>query len=258
MDEVQREPANEGERLGCLDRAGPKTYGHPVIGRGVTQRSFKAGRRTWSRPCWSRPRWSRSSGRSFGAAVCLGLVLSGPGAAVGGALVVGAVVGGALVGCGPTVRVHSSFDERASFAKYVTFAMLEPDRAVPTDPDIDPFFMQRLRRMVREEMLRRGFREADPGEAQLRVGVMAVVRGRIIVYPSSLAYGYRWAYPWGGYDVRQYDEGTVVIDFIDAKRRAVVWRGTGTRVVTSRTSDEDMREVVWEILNEYPPGAHEE
>jgi len=241
--------------LGCLDRAGPKTYGHPVIRRVLARRasSRNAGKRAWSRR-----RWTRAGGRSVGAGACLGLVLSGACALMGGALVGGALVGSALVGCGPTVRVHSSFDERASFTEYVTFAMLEPDRAVPTDPDIDPFFMQRLRRMVREEMLRRGFREADPQEAQLRVGVMAVVRGRIIVYPSSLAYGYRWAYPWGGYDVRQYDEGTVVIDFIDAKRRAVVWRGTGTRVVTSRTSDEDMREVVWEILNEYPPGAHEE
>jgi len=133
--------------------------------------------------------------------------------------------------------------------------MLEPDRALPTDPDVDPFLMQRLRRMVRETMLARGFREAAPEAAELRVGVMAVVRGRIVVYPSSFGYGYRWGSPWRGYDVREYDEGTIVIDLIDARQRAVVWRGTGTRVVTSRTSEEDLREVVWEILDEYPPGV---
>jgi hypothetical protein len=159
----------------------------------------------------------------------------------------------ALWGCTPAVEVRSSFDERVDFGQYSTFAMLDPDRAVPTDPDVDPFFMQRLRGMVREEMLYRGFREVAPEQAQLRVGVMAVVRGRVIVYPSSFAYGYRWGYPWGGYDVRQYDEGTVVVDFIDTRTRAVVWRGTGTRVVTSRTSDEDMREIVTRIFDDYPP-----
>lgn len=163
------------------------------------------------------------------------------------------LTGGALAGCGPNIRVHASYDERADFRSYGTFAMLEPDRALPTEPEVDPFLMQRLRRMVREEMLSRGFREAAPDAAALRVGVMAVVRGRVVVYPSSLGYGYRWGGPWRGYDVREYDEGTIVVDLIDARRGAVVWRGTGTRVVTSRTSDEDLREVVWEILDEYPP-----
>lgn len=157
------------------------------------------------------------------------------------------------VACGPGIQVQSSYDETAAFADYRTFAMVEPDRAVPTDPEVDPFFMQKLRRMVRDELRRRGLRQVAPGEADLRVGVMAVVRGRVVVYPSSFGYGYRWGSPWGGYDVRQYDEGTIVVDLIDARRRAVIWRGTGTRVVTSRTSTEDLREVVLEILADYPP-----
>jgi hypothetical protein len=153
--------------------------------------------------------------------------------------------------------VQSSYDASADFAEYRTFAMVEPDRAVPTDPEVDPFFMQQLRRMVRDELIQRGFRHVPPAEADLRVGVMAVVRGRIAVYPSSFGYGYRWGSPWGGYDVRQYDEGTIVVDLIDTRRQAVIWRGTGTRVVTSRTSPEDLREVVAEILADYPPRPDE-
>lgn len=161
------------------------------------------------------------------------------------------------VGCASSIQVRSSFDERADFAVYHSFAMLEPDRAVPTTPDVDPFLMQRLRRMVREELLARGFREAPAESAQLRVGVMAVVRGRLIVYPTTFSYGYRWGYPWGGHDVRQVDEGTIVIDLIDAARNAVVWRGVGTRIVTSRTTDEDLHEVVQEIVDDYPPGPED-
>lgn len=193
--------------------------------------------------------WGRSARRGSGA--CRGRFPAWRAVVLCGVL----IAGGALVGCGPNIHVHTSYDERADFRSYGTFAMLEPDRALPTDPDVDPFLMQRLRRMVRETMLARGFREAAPEAAELRVGVMAVVRGRIVVYPSSFGYGYRWGSPWRGYDVREYDEGTIVIDLIDARQRAVVWRGTGTRVVTSRTSEEDLREVVWEILDEYPPGV---
>lgn len=164
--------------------------------------------------------------------------------------------------CGPDIRVKSSFDPRAELERYGTFAMLLPNKAVRTGPDVDPFVMQRLRQMTFASLKARGLQSVERAQAQLLVGVQAAVRGRVDVFPRTYGYGYyygpAWGYPYGGYDVHEYDEAVVVIDLIDAKTRSVVWRGTGVRTVSGSTSDEQMRAVIDEILSQYPPGAEEE
>jgi hypothetical protein len=164
--------------------------------------------------------------------------------------------------CGPDIRVKSSFDPNAELDRYGTFAMLLPNRAVRTGPDVDPFVMQRLRQMTFASLKARGLEPVERAQAQLLVGVQAAVRGRVDVYPRAYGYGYyygpAWGYPYGGYDVHEYDEVVVVIDLVDAKTRSVVWRGTGVRTVSGSTSDQDMRAVVDEVMNQYPPGHEDE
>ncbi len=162
-----------------------------------------------------------------------------------------------VVGCGPDVRVKSSFDPNAELERYHTFAMLLPNKAVRTGPEVDPFAMQRLRQLTYTSLRARGFRAVPRAEAQLLVGVQAAVRGRVDVSPRPFSYGRyygpAWGYPYGGYDVREYDEAIVVIDLVDAETNSVVWRGTGTRTVSGRSTDEQLRVVVDEILAQYPP-----
>ena len=72
---------------------------------------------------------------------------------------------------------------------------------------------------------------------------------------SSWGYGYgRWG-GWGGgnLDVRQYKEGTMIIDLVDASTRELVWRGIGKGVVGSGSPETKIREAVTEILSNYPP-----
>jgi hypothetical protein len=165
------------------------------------------------------------------------------------------------IACGPDIRVKSSFDPHAELDRYGTFAMLLPNKAVRTGPDVDPFVMQRLRQMTFASLKARGLQSVERAQAQLLVGVQAAVRGRVDVYPRASGYGYyygpAWGYPYGGYDVHEYDEAVIVIDLVDAKTRSVVWRGTGVRTVSGSTSDEEMRAVIDEVLNQYPPGAQE-
>lgn len=166
-----------------------------------------------------------------------------------------------LAACAPEVRVKSSFDPNASFARYGTFAMLVENKAVQTAPDVDPFLMQRLRQLTYQSLVARGLRAVPLRDAALLVAVQSAVRSRTEVYPRSSSYGYygpAWTYPGWGYDVYAYDEGLVVIDLIDPQTKAVVWRGTGARQVTGPVSDAELARVVGEILDQYPPGARED
>ena len=76
-------------------------------------------------------------------------------------------------------------------------------------------------------------------------------------------YGRGWGGAgWGGVGwtetrVDQYEEGTLVIDFLDASDRRLVWRGTGTRRLSRDLQPERVtkrvNEAVDEILAQFPP-----
>jgi len=58
-------------------------------------------------------------------------------------------------------------------------------------------------------------------------------------------------------DVYQYEEGTLIVDLIDAKTHQLVWRGTATKTLEDNPSPERMeqnlREVVGKMFASYPP-----
>ena len=75
-------------------------------------------------------------------------------------------------------------------------------------------------------------------------------------------WGYRYSdhyWGWGGrdIDVSNYEEGTLIIDFVDAQTKELVWRGAGSVALDSSTdpqkSEELIRKVVGKILSQYPP-----
>jgi hypothetical protein len=155
------------------------------------------------------------------------------------------------LGCTPAIHVRTAYDERVDLQRLRRFAMLEPNKPVPTPGNVDPFTMQRLRQMVFNELVSRGYRPVEPEDAQFLVSVLGGVQGRVEVYHYGYPYSYRWYGPQ--YDVRRYDEGTIIVDFVDPVERAVVWRGVGMTRVTEETSDERLGEVVSRILSEFPP-----
>jgi hypothetical protein len=76
-------------------------------------------------------------------------------------------------------------------------------------------------------------------------------------------WGYSYPrYPYGGWyggqvDVYQYNEGTLIVDIVDAKTNQLVWRGTATKTIDESASPEqreaNLKEVVSRIFEKYPP-----
>ncbi len=161
-------------------------------------------------------------------------------------------------GCESNVQVHSAYDHKQDFSKYHTFAMLEPNKPVASDnPAVDPFVLQRLRQIAYSRMLRRGFKPVAKEQADLLVHVLAGVKERL--EPNSTSYyGYAWRGPAFSYTYTQYQEGTVVLDLIDPKLNAVVWRGAGVRRVVNAPTNAELSEVIDRIISFYPPGSKPE
>ena len=58
-------------------------------------------------------------------------------------------------------------------------------------------------------------------------------------------------------DVHQYEEGTLILDFVDADAKELIWRGTATKALDSNPTPEKIEKnignVVAKILAKFPP-----
>lgn len=172
----------------------------------------------------------------------------------------------ALAGC--AMRVRSDFDRDAVFAYYNSFDWLSPparaSEEARTDSDADgPFernslLDKRIRSAVNAYLTGRGFRYLESGEADFRMNYY--VRFKDKLYATGTDFGYWGRYYRGGfgsgfdYSVRQYQEGTIILDIIDRKQDQLVWRGWAvTRSSDGNFDESEISRAVERILERFPP-----
>ena len=156
-----------------------------------------------------------------------------------------------------TVRVATDYDKNADFNQYTTYAFYKPgiDKAKISDLD-----KKRILRAIDTELSTKGMTKSESPD--LLISIFTKERERVDVYQNNFGYGWGWD-PWwyGGYygnSVSTSTEGSLYIDFIDAKNNELIWQGLGTAQLITQNIDkkeERIQQIVREILNEYPPGT---
>jgi hypothetical protein len=56
-----------------------------------------------------------------------------------------------------------------------------------------------------------------------------------------------------GSDTYEYEVGTIILDFVDAQKKELIWRGTASGVVSPDLSPDDINSIIAKILMNYPP-----
>jgi hypothetical protein len=129
------------------------------------------------------------------------------------------------VGCA-TLNVSSHVERGVDFKEFVTYGW-GPADALPTgDPRLDnnPFFKDYLTGAVEKELAARGYRQATDGTPDLLIHYHANVSQRFEVHgmePSN----YPQCYPNCEPAIAEYEQGTIVVDIMNAKTDKLVWRG---------------------------------
>ncbi len=171
------------------------------------------------------------------------------------------------LGCA-SVKVTTDYDPAYDFSQLRRFDWLPVKPSPePTEGEemSDALLAKRVRSAVEQQLVTRGFLRSSESP-DFFVHWHSVVRSKIDIrtYPAGAGYG-SWGYPysrggwWGGtyVDVRQYDEGTLVVDVIDADSRSLVWRGAGSRVMRDVSEPEErigiVNDAVRRILHSFPP-----
>lgn len=171
----------------------------------------------------------------------------------------------ALAGCAMTPR--HEFDQQANFSELRTFSWLEPeygDREVSVShPVLDsPLLGQRVRQAVTRELQERGYVQVEENPDFLvtyHTAEREDERPRSGTY-MSLGYG-RGHSPFFGSSVlldltpRSFQEGTLIIDVVNARSDELIWRGWNDAVLNQRSFDQQrVNESVDYILSAFPPG----
>ncbi len=132
----------------------------------------------------------------------------------------------ALSACAPAITVGVSTANDLKPNAYRTYTWVTSDAFPTGDPRLDnnPFFVETLKRAVGDELTRVGLTEAGEN-ADLTVHFHATVQKGFDVYAVDQRAGYQQP----GYDVtqqvREYEEGTVLVDVADRAARRLIWRG---------------------------------
>lgn len=176
---------------------------------------------------------------------------------------------------GPQVRTQ--YDPTARLSELRTFDWLpRPEDSNPA-ADVVPGFRERLRATLEASLQQRGVRRiAAGGKADFFVVVYTHTKTETHQWVSSSGYPYgpwgagSWGGgPWGyaagpryagGYagagspmNVEQWRVSTLVIDFVDGKRRQLVWRGWSQASSDAEAPEKKLLEAARAIVERFPP-----
>jgi len=155
-------------------------------------------------------------------------------------------------GCS-SITVNQDYNTNFDFSKWKTFGFIP----IPESAGIDQINATRLGDAIKKQLLAKGYKLEEPAD----FGVALMFSKQTVTDIQSYGYGYGYGYGGyggvGGVDVTQYDQGTLLIDFIDMKENKLEWRGSGQGALQDNPSVEDrmanIDTAVAQIIAQFPP-----
>ncbi len=165
----------------------------------------------------------------------------------------------AMIGCATPLTVNYDYDTAADFTAMKTFSWMQPAGNAVSDDLV----VKRIRNAVNVQLQAKGRTEAPETPDFL----IAMQLSGKTTYGGTTGVGASVGIPvgragtisvgGGKSKAREKTEGTLVLDFVDAKTQSLVWRATATAAVTPKSSPEEQQAhinaVVAEMLKNFPP-----
>lgn len=177
-----------------------------------------------------------------------------------------------LVGCS-SVEIKHDYDPKANFAGLKTYKWLDEPQKPTGDPRIDgnTILENRVHEAVDTGLAARGFRKVTSDPDFLVAYHVSLDKQRSVqTLNSYYGYGPGWGYGYGasyrpGYwtgapetYVYEYEEGTLLLDIVNPKDKALMWRGSARDEVHFKSTPEkdqtQLNEAVLKMLENFPPG----
>lgn len=151
-----------------------------------------------------------------------------------------------LAACSSAPKVATDYDQNYNFSAIKSYHLVDQNQAAYIGEPGTSLADQRVTRAIAAEMQKRGIPEVSVDKADIIVTFHIVTQDKTRVTSYNTAYGYRgygygYASPYNGrsqVDVRQYVEGTLLIDLVSPAEKRTVWRGQSSAILKTISNEE--------------------
>lgn len=162
-----------------------------------------------------------------------------------------------LVGCVSPTQYDYEQAAVEEMSAYKSFAIDSREaRSDYQDVVLSPIVDRRIERAIERELTAKGFEKVS-GNPDFRITFNTVTKTRTEINdfgpPPFRRVPY---YGYGGrhLDIDQYEEGTFLINIVDADTKELVWRGAHVkRLGWSAPNEAEVQKIVSSILTSFPP-----
>ncbi len=150
-----------------------------------------------------------------------------------------------------SINVSHDYDPQANFNNLKTFSWL----SFPQKAEVNQLVVRRIRDAVTGELEAKGLRLSS--NPDFLIAMHGATKEKLDI--QDWGYSSPRAAYWGRRDisVRQYTEGTLILDFVDAKSKEMLWRGVASGAVDPGATPEQrtkrINEAVAKLLAKFPP-----
>jgi len=178
-----------------------------------------------------------------------------------------------VAGCGGGLQIDTDYNPQADFASVETYGWAQRTASGQDDPRVYNAITEgRVRNAIDAALQAKGLRLVT-SSPDVWVAWHGAIQGKMSYETISNDYGYGWGrYGYGGRGgmtmgttssrttAREWDEGTLLIDIIDAGSDELMWRAVGQAKLseTQRTPEEAQtraNDVAVQMLADFPPGG---
>jgi len=162
------------------------------------------------------------------------------------------VLAASVSGCS-SISTNYDYDDTYDFTQLRTYDWLP----LPKDQRQNELILKRVKAELSTGLADRGYREAKSNPT-FRLAIHMGTERRVQVDDWGYAYGRHYGFGGGRQlEVYEYDEGTLIVDMVDAGTKKLFWRGTARKTVDPSATPEKItatvQEAIAKVLRNFPP-----
>ena len=159
---------------------------------------------------------------------------------------------GLTISCSTIYDVKHDYDRQANFSGLKTFDWMQaPERAGEND-----LIVRRIKKAVNTELQAKGLLKTA-NNPDFLIAEYHGKRDQIQVSDAGHGRGGRYGYRPVGVSAYTFEEGSLILDFVDAKSKQMIWRGSAKaevqNIMTPEEREKLINEAVKKILKKFPP-----
>lgn len=170
-----------------------------------------------------------------------------------------------LLGCSANKPASYDYQTDYDFSALKTFSILPIDDSVYNNPKVSEIEVRRIGNLLKSALSGKYSEASSSASSDFLVRYFIIVQDRVRVDTFDAAFGmypsYRYYHGIRTPEVRNtyYQQGSIIVDILDAKTEQVVWRGSTEGKVKERVTPEErdvrVRAMLNQLLEHFPPSS---